>query len=223
VRWQPEIPQTVSVASKDPVEQLVGAVREYLGDGPFTPAPGWTHMGAAICDAVLQRRMNYKAVVLPRVAALKAGWPEADTVSRFRQHIAHGDLQAILDINSPARLSTTSELADHLAAAGVETHTQLRVWLDIPEHAAGLRKIKWIGPKTVDYLGILVGRRSVVAIDTRLRRFAELAGVTEPDALLSKHLVQAAGQLECDPTGLDHAIWKYMEHRPTHPCLNTDI
>ena len=211
------MPHTVVVASKDPVELIVRAAHEHLGDSPFTPVPGWTHMGTVICDAVLQRRMNYKRVVLPRVLALKATWPEADTVSRFRQHIADGDLQGVLNINSPVRLTTIRELTDFLATAGVDTHTQLRTWLDAPGHAANLRKIKWIGPKTADYLGILVGRHSVVAIDTRLRHFTELAGVVEPDALLRQHLILAAVRLNCEPAGLDHAIWKYMEHKPIHP------
>jgi hypothetical protein len=194
---------------RDPVDLIAGYVKTNLKGEVFAPAPGWSHMGAVICDAVLQRRLRYETVVRPRIIKLRVVWPNADTVSRFRDHIARHDLQAVIDVNSPIRIKTIRDLTERLVVAGVETREQLNTWLDDSTHGLDLQRVKWVGPKTGAYLGILVGR-SQVAIDTRLRRFAADAGVHEPDTRLVEYFTQAAAQLGCDPAGLDHAIWKHM-------------
>ena len=41
-----------------------------LGLSVLNELRGWSHMGAVLADAALQRRADYKAVVLPRVRRL---------------------------------------------------------------------------------------------------------------------------------------------------------
>ena len=69
----------------DPVTLLVTHVDKVLGPGPFVAATGWPHMGAVLCDAVLQAGIGYDAVVKPAVLRLQADWPDADTLTGFRR------------------------------------------------------------------------------------------------------------------------------------------
>lgn len=67
--------------------------------------------------------------------------------------------------------------------------------------------MKGVGPKTVDYIGNLVGRSQVV-VDVHLRAFAADAGV--PDLgyrQLQAVYEEAAALLGHAPGGLEHAVW----------------
>ena len=197
------------MASEDPVEKLIAHIKATVGSGPFKPAAGWSHMGAVICDAVLQRRMRYCGV-LRRVKQLQETWPNADTVSRFDAHIACHDLQSVLDIRSRAKPATIRDLTALFVGEKVETRDDLRSWLDDPDHVRALMTIKWVGPKTVSYLGNLVGR-SEIAVDSRLTGFAAQADVHElSTAKLKACFEQAADRLGVERGGLDHVIWTYM-------------
>jgi hypothetical protein len=204
------------MASEDPVEKLIAHIKATVGSGPFDPAPGWSHMGAVICDAVLQRRMRYCAV-FRRVRQLQEDWPNADTVSRFNAHIARCDLRSVLDIRSRVKPATIRELTALFVGEKVETRDDLRSWLDDPGHIRTLLNIKWVGPKTASYLGILVGR-SEIAVDSRLTGFAAQADVHESStAKLKACFEQAADRLGVDRGGLDHVIWTYMGNG-SGPC-----
>ncbi|MEU9031793.1 hypothetical protein AB0D46_30560 [Streptomyces sp. NPDC048383] len=70
--------------------------------------------------------------------------------------------------------------------------------------------MKGVGPKTVDYLGNLVGR-SQVAVDVHLRTFAAHAGVPNlPYEQLRTAYEEAAALLGHEPAGMEHAVWRRM-------------
>lgn len=89
-----------------PGQRLALHIRTTLGDGPFRPARGWTHMGAVICDAGFHARRPYRSTLLPRLRLLEAAWPDAATVRGFRARLATEDLAVAMDFRSPGRVAT---------------------------------------------------------------------------------------------------------------------
>ncbi|MFF4353809.1 hypothetical protein [Streptomyces sp. NPDC001530] len=190
------------------VQQLAAHIRRTLGDGPFLAPGGWTHMGAVICDASFQARRKYASTIRPRLLQLQAAWPDAATVRGFRARLATDDLAVAMNFNSPRRVATAHHIADLLAARAVDTREDLNTWVGHRENRAALRTVKGVGPKTVDYIGNLVGR-SQIAIDTHLRSFAADASITGLTHQQLRAVYEAAAtQLGHDPAGLEHAVWR---------------
>lgn len=73
------------MTAHSPVQRLADYVRTTLGEGPFPPSGGWTHMGAVICDATFQARRKYESTIRPRILHLQSAWPDAATVRGFRR------------------------------------------------------------------------------------------------------------------------------------------
>ncbi|MER6110636.1 hypothetical protein ACWGPD_14560 [Streptomyces hirsutus] len=199
---------------EEDVAKLTAHVQTTLGNGPFLAAGGWHHMGAVICDAVLQQARHYRRWVRPRIEQLQESWPEADTVSRFRARVSGGELSAVLRTTHQRKLAAIAAIADLVAADGVETRDELRVWLKEDPHRSALLAVHGVGPKTVDYLGTLVGG-SHVAVDVHLRAFARQAGVeTTTYQGLRRVYERTADLLGHDRGGLEHAVWNYMSNGP---------
>lgn len=197
------------MAALSPVQLLTAHVRSVLGDGPFPPPGGWTHMGAVICDVSFQARRKYESTIRPRLLQLQSAWPDAVTVRGFQARLATEDLGVAMKFNSPGRVATAHALTDLLAARGVDTRDDLHDWLGHADNRAVLRQVKGVGPKSVDYIGNLVGR-SQVAVDVHLRAFAAVAGVTAlPYEQLRAVYEETAACLGHEPGGLEHAVWRF--------------
>lgn len=169
-------------------------------------------MGAVICDASFQARRKYESTIRPRILQLQAAWPDAATVRGFQTRLATEDLAVAMNFNSPGRIATAHGITDLLVANGVDTRNDLHAWLD---HEAGRSallavRVRGVGPKTVDYIGNLVGR-SQIAVDVHLRAFAAEAGVAR---LKYEHLQEVyeetAALLGHEPGGLEHGVWRFM-------------
>ncbi|MDH6124849.1 hypothetical protein [Kitasatospora sp. GP82] len=160
-----------------PVERLAAQVRTLLGDGPFPPPGGWTHMGAVICDASFHAQRKYEVQIRPRLLQLQSAWPDAATVRGFQARLSMGDLAVAMKFNSPRKVATAQDITDLLAANGVDDRDDLHAWLGDRANRVALREVKGVEPKTVDYISDLVGR-SHVAVDVHLRTFAAEAGVS---------------------------------------------
>ncbi|MFF3740445.1 hypothetical protein ACFYZJ_36785 [Streptomyces sp. NPDC001848] len=114
-----------------------------------------------------------------------------------------------MNFKSPRKVATAHDLTDLLASSGVDTRADLCAWLDHQDNRAALRKVKGVGPKSVDYIGNLVGR-SQVAVDVHLRAFAADAGVMELRYNeLRAAYEEAAAVLGHEPGGLEHAVWRF--------------
>lgn len=189
-------------------------------DGGRQVERGWDHIGAVIVDATLQRQRKYSTVVLPRVKNLKDEWPDASTTSGMRQRIETGRLGETINWSPGPRLVQISELTSLFEALGIETVDDLRARLTDPTARpalrAKLRAVKYVGPKTVDYLDILVGLPSGVAIDSRIRAVMSAAGISDGTyshlAALIREVADARGWRAGD---LDAAIWAYDLDAPT--------
>ncbi|MEU1456837.1 hypothetical protein [Streptomyces avermitilis] len=197
------------MTARSPVQQLATHVRTVLGDGPFPLPGGWTHMGAVICDASFQARRKYQSTIWPRLLQLQAAWPDAATVSGFQARLAAEDLAVAMNFRSPRRVATAHGITGLLAANGVDTRNDLRAWLDHEASRTALLAVEGVGPKTVDYIGNLVGR-SQVAVDVHLRNFAADAGVSglKYEQLRAAY-EETAVLLGHEPGGLEHAVWRF--------------
>ncbi|MEU5205334.1 hypothetical protein ACI2LF_40530 [Kribbella sp. NPDC020789] len=190
-------------------QQLAAHIRSRLGDGPFLAPGGWSHMGAVICDASFQARRNYASTIRPRILHLQTAWPDANTVRGFRARLATEDLAAVMNFKAPRRVATAHHIAELLATSGVDTRDDLHAWLEVPDNRAALRTVNGVGPKTVDYIGNLVGR-SQIAIDTHLRAFAAQAGIVGLTYHQLRTVYEAAATLlGHDRGGLEHAVWRH--------------
>lgn len=189
-----------------------------LGIAPVEGTRGWTHMGAVICDAALQPRCTYRTVVLPRIRSLLAEWPDADTVSRFAGRLTTSDLGQALDWRGPVKLRVVREMTVVLGESGVETVEDLREAMASPDGdlRRALRRVRRVGPKTVDYLAILAGSADDVAVDVHMQAFLRAAGVPAGDYHHDAAVLRASARLMgCSPGALDGAVWRYSSDRVT--------
>ncbi|MFH9466162.1 hypothetical protein ACH4LT_02515 [Streptomyces clavifer] len=202
------------MTKREDVSKLAAHVQAVRGDGPFLAAVGWHHMGAVICDAIIQQARHYERWVRPRVQDVQSSWPDADTVTRFRARLVDGDLSAVLRTTHQRKLAAIGAVADLLAASGVDTRDDLRTWLNQDDNRSALLAIHGVGLKTVDYLGSLVGG-SHVAVDVHLRAFAREASLGVSAYLDLRHVYEeTADRLGHDRGALEHAVWRYMSSRP---------
>lgn len=202
-------PGTDGTSPSSPVHQLTGHIRTQLGTGPFPSPGGWAHMGAVISDASFQARSRYKATILPRILALQTAWPDAATVQGFQARLATDDLAAAMNFHHARKVAKAHNITNLLAAHGVDTRDDLRTWLDLQANRAALRTVRDVGPKTVDYLGNLVGG-SQIAVDVHLRMFAADAGLTDLRYEQLRAVYEAAAAfLGHEPGGLEHAVWRF--------------
>jgi hypothetical protein len=130
-------------------------------DTPPKISRSWDSIGAIVVDASLQRRQNYAATVKPRVEALIASWPDAETTSGFRQRLATGTLSQIIMWPSPGRLGQIEDLTSVLEDQGIETVEELRARLSDPVARDVLREalagVRHMGPKSLEYFDLLSG------------------------------------------------------------------
>lgn len=193
--------------------QLLLTYLDRLGvDGGTEIARGWTHMGAVVVDASLQRRQRYVATVLPRVSHLVAVWPDAKTTDGFRRRLNTGELARVIRWNGQQRLVQIEQTTTVLESLQIKTVHDLSAALSSPDRRdpvrTALRAVSFVGDKTLDYFDILTGKADGVAIDVRVRRVARAAGITTTAywhlSSVIRHAAAARGWRAGD---LDAAIW----------------
>jgi hypothetical protein len=168
------------------------------------------HMGATLTDAILQSGLNYRTVVYPRVRDIIRRFPEATSTASFWNVLESHTPARVLNWSHPEKLRRLLELASLLLDRQIETETDLRNWLLKPKNAELLLTIKGVGPKTRDYLKLLVGIPTV-AIDRHIRKFVQMAGLQVHEYEDVKCLIlKSAEILEVDASALDHSIWQFL-------------
>jgi len=196
------------------VERLTGMCASLASvHASAPPGSAYDHMGATIADAILQAGLNYRTVVQPRVRRLMEEFPEAETTTGFLNVIAFHGLKVVLNWRHPEKPRRILEMTWLLANEGIETESDLREWLEKPGNDGLLLGLRGVGPKTADYLKMLVGLPSV-AVDRHLRAFVEAAGIECNGYDETRRLLEsAADSLGVDRRSLDKAIWSYMSSR----------
>lgn len=193
------------------VHRLRGFVRG-LTDFQVQPRNGacYAHIGATICDTVLQAGLNYRTVVAPRVQRVICRWPSATRSSRFLAMISRHGLNDVLLWKHPEKPTRIGQFTEFLVGQRIETEDELSEWLTDDENSQSLRELRGVGPKTVDYLKSLVGLPAV-AVDRHVRTFAAWAGVTATSYDHIRQIVcEVADSLQLERRAFDHAIWSYV-------------
>lgn len=178
----------------------------------------YDHIGAAIADAVLQAQRDYYSVVAPRTERILKRWPEAKTVSAVLECLKSVSPSEFLDWSD--NLSSSNYLAHRvrrfveiltlLRNRGVESVADLKDWLTVGDHSARLSAIYGVGPKTTEYIKILVGLQTA-APDTRLREFLAQAGILSAGDVIDREVINRTADLLSIPRScFDHSIWQYV-------------
>jgi hypothetical protein len=168
------------------------------------------HMGATLTDTILQAGLNYRSVVLPRVTFVLTTYPEADTTTSFWRVLCEVGPHALLRWSHPEKIGRLNRLIDLLLANKIETESELKEWLSSIAAAEELLSINGIGPKTVDYLKILVGIPTV-AVDRHIKSLFSILGLEYTQYEDFRSIVcHAANILNVQAHVLDGIIWKYV-------------
>lgn len=170
--------------------------------------PVYGHMGALVADAVLQAGLNYNSVVRPRVEAILARFPQCDRTSELVRVVRGGEEADFLNWTHPEKIRRFGSLVTFLDCSSIETVPDFREKLMRPGFTELLREVRGVGPKTIDYMGCLVGLDSV-AVDRHVRTFARRVGVVNDDyEFLKSVFCCAADLLSLSRRQFDAWVWR---------------
>lgn len=189
--------------------------------GITAPEPvkqGWDHVGGIAIDAALQARQSYVKVVLPRVTDFINTYPEASTTSGFLDLIRRQNLKDLIQFQSDNRVTIAHEIATCFSNRGLETAVDIRdcvqVFDDKSDLMKDLRRIHGVGPKTTNYIGVLIGDPDSFAIDSRIFRVLTAAGLPDLTYRQAEDVVRETASLLGWPVGaLDATLWKLGEKK----------
>jgi hypothetical protein len=197
-------------------EQLANYIRSLPGFEIRTQIDGnYGHIGATLADAVLQSNNDYERNVRPRIERIRKEYASETTLQDLNRLLKKITVQTFLQWNGTRKPKTFVELANLLGREGVNTEDDLRKWFQRAdsESKAKLLNIRFIGPKTVDYLKILVGLDEA-AMDRHLLAFAERAGLGKLNYERGQEVVHLTADLmRVNRAHLDHSIWFYMSRQ----------
>jgi endonuclease III len=168
------------------------------------------HMGAIIAEVVLQAGLNYRNVVKPRVDHIIKNYPLHSTINSMLMLIELKDVTEILNWQGKEKIDRFINLLVFCEKHKIDNTIDFKNWIVFEENEQELLALKGIGPKTVDYLKLLLGIQSI-PIDRHLFNFARLSGVKSKKysdvSLLYKNVSK---MLNVDCTILDSVIWNFM-------------
>ncbi|WP_369038739.1 hypothetical protein [Stenotrophomonas maltophilia] len=166
------------------------------------------HMGAVLADSILQAGLNYSNVVRPRVEAILRNYPQANTVSALVPILNSGLVGEFLEWSHEEKIQRFVRLVEFLNSRGVDSVCDLKRKLMLPLFGVEMQRLNGIGPKTVDYMGCLVGIESI-AVDRHVRSFARAAGLVNEDyEYLKKIFCFAADFLSLPRREFDAWLWR---------------
>jgi hypothetical protein len=198
-------------------QKIADLFAKFVMHGVPQDRTSYGHMGATLTDTVLQAGLNYRSVVLPRVKYVLTQYPHATTTTRFWDLLCEVGPQAILRWSHPEKIDRLTRLIGLLREKGLETESDLASWLRTLAASEQLLAVRGIGPKSVDYLKILVGIPTV-AVDRHVKALftnLDLAYVSYEHCRTV--VCQAALILEVEPHVLDGIIWEYVSN-PSDKC-----
>jgi hypothetical protein len=176
----------------------------------------YRHIGGLFTDIVLQAGLNYNNVVKPRVHKVISEYPHATTVRTFQNVINEYGLDTIINWTHPTKLNRIQSLLDFSKENDIDTCDDLKRFMMPANQRQKFLKINGIGPKTVDYLLILLNC-DTVAVDRHIYSFVQLAKVEVKGYEQTKKVVEyAADFLDISRSSLDKCIWRYMSEKNFH-------
>jgi hypothetical protein len=198
------------------MEKKVELLRDYIKSlhdfKLIAPNVPYQHMGETITDAMLQAGIRWETVVEPRLKKLEK-YSEAKTTTGFLTLIEKVGARELLDWNDPDKPNRVLGVARFFSKEGVETETDLKVWLCNDANIIRLDNLRGIGNKTIDYFKILAGI-STSAIDRHLVKFLNQAGIKISNYEEAREIINnCVEKMQIGKTLLDHSIWKYMSSK----------
>lgn len=175
----------------------------------------YENFGAVIIDCILQAGLNYKNVVEPRIKTYLSKFSEKKKLIDFKKFLEGDVSMEILRFKNKEKLERMSRLVRFFEKEGLNTVEDLRKWLSIEGNNLKLKSIKGIGPKTADYICMLVGLQAI-AVDVNLIKFLNSAGInlTVNDYYEAREVIkEAADNLKIQPSVLDFSIWSYVSNK----------
>lgn len=173
----------------------------------------YNHLGLTLADAILQANRNYEIHVEPRIKRIQKLYPEAYNLEGLKKVIKNISVNEFLKLRGKVRVKRFMDLLNLCSEENIRTESDLYDWLHDPNNLNKLRNIKGIGPKTVDYLKILVSFETN-AVDRHLLKFIEnaqikISGYDEAHRIINT----TADLLNVKRSDFDHSIWKYMTEK----------
>jgi hypothetical protein len=170
----------------------------------------YNHMGATIVDAILQAGTSYDTVARPRIRRILEVYPIAVTTSAFLGLLHDVGPKTVLSWRDDEKPNRVVALAVFLRDRNVETEYALSAWLADEAHRPDLLSVRGVGPKTVDYLKILVGGQTA-AVDRYVYSLFEGAGIPVSGYDEARDTLNAtADNMGFAWVTLDHSVWRFM-------------
>lgn len=181
--------------------------------------PVYHHLGAVLADSVLQAGLNYAAIVRPRIKVILEAFPQATTLGALTEVLEAEGSSSFLQWQHEEKVSRFDNLVHFLGCSSVEDTSDLCEALLDETFRLDLREIRGIGPKTVDYMGCLVGV-DCIAVDRHIRGFAELAGIADDGYDYLRDVFNfAADLLSVSRRQFDASIWHYQANKNARQML----
>lgn len=175
--------------------------------------PVYQHMGAVLADSVLQAGLNYAKVVKPRIATILRTFPHATTMSNLVPVIEQEGSPKFLQWEHREKVSRFDNLVGFMAEAEIDSTSELSRALRDKRFRMDIRRVRGVGPKTVDYMACLVGV-DCIAVDRHIRGFAELAGLEDDSYDYLREVFSfAADLLSISRREFDASIWRYQSEQ----------
>ncbi|MCO5172512.1 MAG: hypothetical protein M9894_39950 [Planctomycetes bacterium] len=192
--------------------QFVAALRDFEWRPRRSCA--YNHIGATLSDTTLQAGLSYRSVVLPRVQRILRRWPaHARTTHGLLRVIEDEGAEVFLKWKHHEKPRRLAALAGFFLQEGVDDEPTMGDWLRSAENRSRLMSLKGVGPKTVDYLGVLVGTPTL-AVDRHVRTLSARAGVVQGSYDGLKAVAELAAEiLSVDLATFDASIWHYVSTR----------
>ncbi len=177
------------------------------------------HMGATICDAMLQAGLTWESVVKPRLDRLKNEYPDANTTSNFFKLTKEKNIKEIIDWQDDEKPQRIIGVTIFFVEESIETEADLKAWLEEEGNVHRLKQLRGIGNKTADYFKLLAGIQTA-AIDVHLMNFLKKAGIYPGSYREAQEIIHETTDLMgLNRATIDHSIWKYMsQRRNTREC-----
>ena len=173
----------------------------------------YDHMGATIADAILQAGTSYATVVKPRVNAILQNYPKENTTSYFLKLLVSEGAKAVLNWRDDEKPNRVLALTRFLIGEGIETEKDLLHWIAQEENLEKIQGVRGVGPKTADYLRILVGYQTTV-VDRYVYRLIEEAGLGKLQYEEARDVLDVAADTRGVPrASFDYSIWLFMSKR----------
>jgi endonuclease III-like uncharacterized protein len=165
---------------------------------------------AVLAEVVLQSGMNYKTVVKPRIDRIKDVYDDINTIESILEYINFSNVGEILQWKGDIKKSRFLRLVKFLSFQGVDNCYDLKQWLLSTNNQNELLTLDGIGPKSLDYIMLLVGISSI-PIDRHLLSFAQMSGVDSSEYEYISSLYKEVSKYHgIEYHVLDSTIWNFM-------------